>query len=176
MDNDFLLCNLCTPPLSSIIPNTHRTGYLAAELLSRMIAGKRVPAEAHLVEPLGIETRQSTEVLAVEDRDLAAVLRHIREHACEGIKVGDVLKQVPLSRRVLESRFIKAFGRSPHDELLRVKVERVKQLLIGTDLTLTAIAERTGFPHAEYLSVAFNRLVGESPGRYRRTVRRGSKR
>jgi LacI family transcriptional regulator len=172
VDNDELLCNLTEPPLSSVRPNTHRTGYEAAALLDRLMAGKTVPPVAHLIEPLGVVTRQSTDVLAIEDRDLAGAVRFIREHACEGIKVQEVLRAVPLSRRVLESRFRKLVGRTPHEEITRVQVERVKELLAETSLSLPAIAHRSGYRHVEYMSVAFKRETGQAPSQYRSRYRK----
>jgi LacI family transcriptional regulator len=167
VDNDELLCELSMPPLSSVIPDSRRAGYEAACLLDAQIAGKLVPAEPVLVPPLGVATRQSTDVLAIDDRDLAQALRFIREHACDGIAVADVLRVVPLSRRAFEKRFCDRLGRTPHQEILRWKIARAEQLLTETDLSLAAVAERTGFRHAEYLSVAFKRAIGQTPGRYR---------
>src|SRR5258706_2698401 len=40
VDNDELLCNLSYPPMSSVVPNMHQTGYRAAELLDRLMAGE----------------------------------------------------------------------------------------------------------------------------------------
>jgi LacI family transcriptional regulator len=167
VDNDDLLCELSHPPLTSVIPNTHRTGYEAARLLDEMMSGKRVRGETHLIPPLGIATRQSTDVLAIEDRNVARAVHFIREHAYDGIKVKDVLKAVPHSRTLLEGRFKKLLGRTPHEEILRVRLNRVKQLLTETDLPLEQIAERSGFPHVEYLSVAFRREVGMPPSQFR---------
>ncbi|MES2695664.1 MAG: DNA-binding transcriptional regulator, partial [Verrucomicrobiota bacterium] len=167
VDNDALLCDLASPPLSSVIPNAHRTGYEAAALLERLMAGKRVPTTAHLIAPLGVAARQSTDVLAVDDRDVARAVQFIREHACEGINVSDVLRTVPLSRRVLEQRFQKLLGRTPREEILQVRLARVKQLLGETDLPLYLIAERTGFEHVEYLSVVFKRETRQTPSQYR---------
>ena len=167
VDNDDLLCELSHPPLSSVIPNTHRTGYEAAKLLDEMMSGKKVKGETHLIPPLGIATRQSTDVLAMDDRNVARAVHFIRQHACDGIKVKDVLKAVPHSRTLLEGRFKKLLGRTPHEEILRVRLNRVKQLLVETDLPLEQIAERAGFPHVEYLSVAFRREVGMPPSRFR---------
>jgi LacI family transcriptional regulator len=167
VDNDHLICELCMPPLSSVIPNTHRTGYLAAELLDQLMSGKPVAQITHLIPPWGILTRRSTETWAIEDRDVAAALRFIREYACDGIHVGQVLREVPLSRRVLESRFVRLLGRTPHEEITRVKIERVKQLLRETDLPLKAIAQRTGFSSEDYLSVAFKRVDGRAPSEFR---------
>lgn len=171
VDNDELLCNLSFPPLSSVQPDTLRTGYEAAACLDRMMAGEEVPPDTILLDPLGVVTRQSTDVLAIEDRNVAAAVRYIREHAYDGINVSDVLRQVPLSRRALEKRFQDLIGRTPHEEIVRLRIERVKQLLAETDLGLELIAERSGFSYVEYLSVAFKRAVGQSPRAYRQTHR-----
>ena len=167
VDNDELLCDLADPPLSSVIPDVRRTGYEAAALLARLMRGDKIRGEGRLFAPLGVATRQSTDVVAVEDKNISAAVRFIREHACDGISVADVLKVAPLSRRVLETRFQKLLGRSPHAQILGVKLERVKRLLGETDLPLSAIAERTGFAHVEYLSVAFKRNVGVTASEYR---------
>ncbi len=172
VDNDVLLCELASPPLTSVIPNAHRTGYAAAALLDQLMAGKTVPATAHLIAPLGVAARQSTDVLAVDDRDVARAVQFIREHACEGINVSDVLRTVPLSRRVLEQRFQRLLGRTPREEILQARLTRVKQLLSETDLPLYLIAERTGFEHVEYLSVVFKRETGATPTAFRETARR----
>jgi LacI family transcriptional regulator len=171
VDNDELLCELASPPLSSVMPNTLRTGYEAAALLDRMMRGEAVRPVAHLIPPVGVVARQSTDVLALEDRAVAQAVRFIREHACEGINVGDVLQGVTLSRRVLEQRFRRLLGRTPREEILQVRLARVKQLLTETDLTLYRVAERTGFEHVEYLSVVFKRETGRTPRQFRTAAR-----
>lgn len=167
VDNDELLCELADPPLSSVISNTNRTGYEAASLLNRMMSGEKLGPESVLIKPLGIETRQSTDTLAIDDPEIAAAVRFIRENARHGINVSDVLREVPLSRRVLEYRFRRILGRTPHEEITRLRMNRIKQLLAETDLSLSMIARRTGFEHDEYLSVAFKKAVGITPSRYR---------
>jgi LacI family transcriptional regulator len=167
VNNDELLCELSSPPLSSVIPNTLRTGYEAAALLDRLMAGEQLKPTAHLIGPFGVASRQSTDVLAIDDRDVVRAVQFIREHACEGVNVADVMKSVPLSRRVLEQRFQRLLGRTPHEEILHVKLSRVQRLLAETDLSLAVIAERTGFEHVEYLSVAFKRERGITPREFR---------
>ncbi len=168
VDNDRLLCNLADPPLSSVMSDPHRTGYEAAALLDRMMSGEIVEPEGFMIEPLGIETRRSTDILAIDDPQVAAAVRFIREHACDGIDVSDVLRHVPLSRRVLESRFRKILDRTPHQEITRLRIDRVKQLLAETKLPLREIAIATGFRHVEYLTVLFKKEVGLAPSKYRR--------
>ena len=167
VDNDEVYCELSDPPMSSVIPNTQRTGYLAAQLLDRMMSGEKLKDEQHRIEPLGVAARQSTDTLAIEDHNIVKAIRFIREHACEGISVKSVLKAVPQSRRVLETRFRKYVGRTPHDEIIRVQLDHVKKLLTESELSLEQIAERAGFRHAEYLSVVFREKVGTPPSRYR---------
>ncbi|MEI6235314.1 MAG: DNA-binding transcriptional regulator [Planctomycetota bacterium] len=171
VDNDELLCDLCSPPLSSVLLNHQKAGYEASRLLDRMMSGLPVELSGHLIEPLRLEIRQSSDVLAIHDADVSKAMHLIREHACDGIDVSDVLRTVPVSRRVLESRFKKLLGVTPHEEILRVKLRRVKQLLLDTSLPLTEIARRTGFEHVEYLSVAFKRETGTTPRIFRRDAK-----
>lgn len=170
VDNDRLICELCEPTLSSVIPNTKRTGYEAADLLNRMMSGKRVATEQPLVtKPLGIKIRDSTDTLAIEDEDIAQALQYIRRHASTNIRVTDVLKQVPLSRRALEHRFKKCVGHTPHEEVQRVRIHRIKDLLQNTDLSISQIADRTGFAYGEYMAAAFKRETGSTPSQFRTT-------
>ena len=167
VDNDEVLCALSPPPLSSIMLNPHRAGWEAAALLNLMMKGEQLPPEAHLIPPVDIVTRQSSDILAVGDPKIAGALRYIREHACEGIQVSDVLRHSPMARRALEMRFKKLLGRTPRQEILRVQINRIKELLVGTELPLWEIADRTGF-EPDYLSVAFKQAEGTAPSEYRR--------
>jgi len=168
VDNDEVLCALSPPPLSSVILNPRRAGWEAAALLASMMQGERVSlAEPHLIPPLGIATRQSSDILAVGDPKIASALRYIREHACEGIRVSDVLQHCPMARRALEARFRKLIGRTPRQEILRVQLNRVKELLVGTDLPVWEIAARTGF-ETDYLSVVFKQETALAPTEYRK--------
>lgn len=168
VDNDELLCDLCSPPLSSIMPAAQQAGKEAAGLLDRMMRGEKVAPSAHLIKPLGVVTRQSTDVISIADADVAAAMKFIRDRACDGINVNDVLLQVPLSRRVLEKRFQETIGRTPHQEITRRRIDKIRQLLLETDLTINQIARRTGFRNEEYLSVAFRKAVGVAPGQFRK--------
>lgn len=168
VDNDEVLCDLCTPSLSSVILPGKRVGYEAARNLDRLMRGETLESECVLVDPLGIAARQSTDVLAIEDKEIAIAVRFIRDHHCEGINVQDVVDAVSLSRRSLESRFQARVGRTLHQEITRRRIDRVCQLLNETSLTLAEIAARTGYQNEEYMSVAFRRAMKVPPGRYRR--------
>ncbi len=167
VDNDHLLCEFTSPPLSSIIPDTRKTGYEAAALLERMISGEAIGTEKLLTRPLGISVRQSTDILAIDDPEVASAMRYIREHANFNIRVTDVVAKLSMSRRVFEARFQKAVGRTPHEEIQRVRINRVKQLLLQRDLSVGEVARLSGYEHTEYLAAAFRRETGMTPSQFR---------
>lgn len=167
VDNDEVLCALSPPPMSSVVLNPRRGGWEAAALLMLMMRGEKIPPSEHYIPPVGVAIRQSTDVLAVDDPQIAQALRYIREHACERIGVGDVLRHCPMARRTLELRFKKLLGRTPRQEIVRVQVSRVKDLLVGTSLPVGEIASRAGFD-AEYVSAAFRQETGLTPSDFRK--------
>jgi LacI family transcriptional regulator len=114
VDNEELVCTLAYPPLSSVVPDAKSIGYEAAGLLDRLMRGKPEPSAPLAIPPLGVATRLSSDVTAIADPDVAMAMRFIREHACLGIRVDDVLARVPVSRRVLQRRFRGLLGRSIH--------------------------------------------------------------
>jgi LacI family transcriptional regulator len=166
-DDDDVLCNLCQPPLSSVIPNPSRVGYEAAALLDRMMLGEAPPRIPLLIEPVGVQTRQSTDVLAIDDPAVASVLRYIRERAFHGVSMKEVLKHAAMSRSLLERKFRQYLGHSPKAEIRSVQLKRVKQLLAESDLSLTEISQLAGYAHSEYMSVVFKRETGHTPGQFR---------
>jgi LacI family transcriptional regulator len=111
--------------------------------------------------------RHSSDVVAIADPQVAAALRYIRQHACHGIGVGNVVRHAGLSRAVLERRMRGAIGRTPGEEIHRVRFAEVQRLLASTDLPLAAIADRCGFEHPQYMAEAFKKLFGVTPGSYR---------
>ncbi len=167
VENDESLCTMAMPPLSSVHFNAERTGYEAASLLDRLMAGEPPPPGPTLIGPARIVTRQSSDIVAIDDRPVAAALHFIREHACEGITVEDVLNAVPLSRSVLERRMRAAIGRTPKAEIVRMQLNRVKELLSETDLKLEVVARKAGFKHPQYLSAVFKQKFGITPGTFR---------
>ena len=169
VDKDEVLCELSELALSSVILNTEQIGFEAARLLDQMMSGKPAPAGEIVILPKGVSVRRSSDVLAIEDRQVARALGVIREHACAGLDVPALLRAVPLSRSSLERRFNELLGRSPNAEILRVKLERARQLLMDSDLPLNVIAEKAGFESQEYLSRIFKKKFSLTPGQFRAT-------
>lgn len=171
VDDDQLLCELSTPALSSVKFDAEQGGYQAAELLDGLMSGRVTGPRQIVMEPLWVASRRSTDVIAVEDPEVAAALRFIRERARQPIGVNDVVEHVVLSRRAMEIRFQRVLGHSIREEIQRVRLVWVKQLLLETVMPVTQIADATGFGSHSYLSRVFHRETGEPLSAYRRRHR-----
>ncbi len=172
VDDDPFICELCSPTLSSIIPNTQKTGYIAASLLEKLISNKKIEKLEYRIKPIGIKNRRSTDTIAIENRYISKAIHYIYENAQSGvINIKDILAFLPMSRRVFERTFENIVGRTPYKEMQRVRVNRIKELLHDTDLTLMDIAERAGFEHVSYMSYLFKRETGITPVQYRNGIK-----
>lgn len=167
VDNDDIFCELAQPSLSSIELGTERIGHTAGEVLARLMAGEAAPTGETLVPPIGVVRRASSDTWACADEDVAAGLRYIRDHVQEGIQVKHMLAHLAVSRRTLERRFLEVLGRSPAEEIRRIRIERVCWALANTSDSLALIAKSYGFINAKELSKTFRRQVGQTPTAYR---------
>lgn len=170
-DNDDLISRFTHPPLSSIALPSQKIGFQAALLLDQLMTGCQPPERPICLPPTGVVTRQSTNLLAIPDEDVLAAVRYIREHVHKGIGVEEVLKVVPVNRRYLERKFRQYVGRTPLQEIRRTRIEKAKELLSGTDLSMPAIARHSGFATAERLANVFHEETGVTPTQYRRKFR-----
>ncbi|MDZ8120465.1 AraC family transcriptional regulator [Pontiella agarivorans] len=170
-DFDELLCEACYPALSGIVTPAEQTGYKAAQLLHEMMQGKTVSMQPIYIPPSGVESRLSTDTVAVADPRLVEVMDFMRKHAYEEISVADVLKAVPMGRRVLERKFKLVFGRTPLEEIRRMRIDKARKLLAETDLSMQEIAEACGYATYNYLTQIFKRVTGVSPSVYRKQQR-----
>lgn len=169
VDNDEFQCELSGIPLSSVATGSVRIGHVAAAAMTDLLAGRHVGRR--LVAPMGIIRRKSSDILCISEPDVATSLRFIEEHVHEPITVESLLRHVATSRRRLERLFRQHLGRTPHDEIRRVRLDRAKSLLAETDLSMASIAERCGFANQKMLASVFRQIVGETPTAYRRRFR-----
>lgn len=167
VDNDDLQCELASMPMSSVELAAEKIGYEAAAMVMRLLDGQTVPPLT-TIDPLAVVTRRSTDVVAIDDHHVAEALRFIGGNAHRPIGVEDVLEHVPMSRRMLERRFRRATGRSILEEIRRRRVERAKELLASSDLSIGEVARAAGFGEAFYLSRVFHQYTGQTPREYRR--------
>ena len=171
VDNDEYLCMLSIPPLSSVDILPRHIGYQAATLLDRMMDGDAPPSLHIRTAPGPVVVRESSDLLATSDSEVAAAIRFIRAHACDRIKVAEVAQHVGLSPAALGTRVRKAIGRTIYQEIQRVQLERVRELLGESDLPLKQIARRCGFKYTQYMSRVFREATGRTLIEYRKQMR-----
>jgi LacI family transcriptional regulator len=171
VDNDELMCELTSPPLSSIEQGSRKIGYQAAALLDRMMDGEKAEQLKYVVQPEGIVARRSSDALAIDDAEVSAALAFIRDHACDPVLVCDVVDAVGISRSTLEFRFKSIVGRTIHTEILRNQIEHARHLIATTDLPLKQIAVLAGFAHINYLTTVFREQTGWTPAEYRKQAK-----
>jgi len=173
VDNEDILCELCVPPLSSIMLDCEQIGFRAAEMLARLLERSgSAPAAPQLITPREVVERSSTHVLPSADPLVEQAVALIRSLAGEPVHVAALLKDIPASRRSLEIRFRRALGRSVHDEIVRVHIERARELLRTTTLTVAAVAASSGFGNPQRFHEAFRKAAGMTPGAYRKSHQR----
>jgi LacI family transcriptional regulator len=170
VDNDVLVCDLSDPPLSSIALNTEKAGYETARLLDDLMKGQAMEGQRILVEPTRIVERQSSNILAVDDENVARAVRFICDNVDKPIQVDDVAQAAAMSRRMLERRFRKFLNRSINEEVKRIRIKRCIQLMFETDLSISEIARTMGFSGIEHISRYFRNAIGMSLSAYRRNL------
>jgi LacI family transcriptional regulator len=144
---------------------------LAAARLDKMMSGDPNENRCIVVKAGQLVKRQSTDGLAVDDAELASALRFIRDHACDPIRVDDVIREIPISRSTLESRFKHLLGTTIHAEIHRVQMDRAMVLLNETDLSFSAVARRAGIGSVQYLTTLIHRETGSTPAKIRHGAR-----
>jgi LacI family transcriptional regulator len=167
VDNDPAICDLTIPPLSSVDPNAEKIGYEAAALLDRMMRGETPPKQPIKLAPRAVVTRRSSDIVASEDQEVGRALGYIREHACKRLQVVDVLSHMAMSRASLQQRMKQVVGRTVHQEIQRVRLAKVKDLLAMSELTIKQVARESGFASVQYMTRVFRAVTGETPARYR---------
>jgi LacI family transcriptional regulator len=154
-------------PISSVDTNLEMLGYRGAQLLEDLMNGKPPPPQPIRVPAAGIIARKSSDILTIAHRGVARSLRHIWEHSHEPICVKDLVGVAGMSRRGLHMAFWEHLGRTPGQELQRVRIDRAKQLLGGSDHKIETISSLCGYQSANSFCIAFKRVTGMSAKQFR---------
>lgn len=166
-ENYLLAPDAMHTPISSVDTNLETLGYRGAELLDELMRGKRPPKVPIRVPAASIVTCKSSDLLAVNHKGVANSLRFIWEHAHEPISVKDLVGVAAMSRRGLHKAFLDAVGRTPGQELQRIRIERAKRLLTEADHKIEVVASMCGYQSANSFCVAFKQATGMSPKQFR---------
>jgi LacI family transcriptional regulator len=171
-DNTEILCKFSPVPLSSVNCNFEKQGYEAAALLDRLMRKKTPPEEPILISPSGVTVRRSTDTVALSDPDAARVLRFLRDHYREPIKLCQVAGILTHSFRRVQMAFRKSTGRTLFQELMRLRLEHAKMLMRDSKMKISTLAVESGFSNRYHFTRAFRRATGLSPKSFRVRLRR----
>jgi LacI family transcriptional regulator len=160
-----------SPTISSVATANDRIGFEAMKVLHRIMDGDERPKRPKLLGPEGIVERESTGIPQGGGADIHIARDFIHAHAVEGITVEDVVRSLSISRRTLEKQFSERVGHSPKREIQLVRLEKAKQLLAETELSMTQVSAMTGFSELPRFSIFFRTQGGMSPSEYREASR-----
>lgn len=172
VDNDELLCDAVTVPLTSVVHDLEEVGYQGALLLERLMNRESNHPKPPLIGPKGIVSRRSTDMPSVEHLGVARALGYIRQHFEKSIlQVPEIVAATGMSRRPLELAFKRETGRTINQEIARIRIAKAKELLAGRKSPIAAIAKESGFVRANHLNRVFRAHTGCSPGSYRKKLK-----
>jgi LacI family transcriptional regulator len=165
--NYLLAAEAMQTPISSVDTHLELLGYRGAAVLDGLMRGEPVPSTPSRIPARGLVVRKSSDLLAINHSNVARGLRFIWEHAGEAINVNDVVRVSAMSRRGLHQAFVEQVGRTPGDEIRRVRVDLARRRLTETDDKIEAVALQCGYQSLNSFCVSFKQATGVSPGRYR---------
>lgn len=169
VDNDELICDLSTPPLSSIDHNPQLAGYMSAKALHHQIDGKNFSFEDIVAPPVRIITRQSSDITAINNPEIVKAFHFIRQTAPKkNITINDVVLNTIISRRSLEILFSKHFNKTIHDIINETRINRICDLLLNSNFSISEIAYSMGFNGLDNFSAYFKNYNGLSPSEFRK--------
>ena len=169
VDNEQIICEHATPPLSSVARNDELEGHRAAALLDALMRGDRLDTQSAVIDPIQVIQRESTATYAVTDKRLRAALEFLHAHLDDPITVEELTEHAGVSRRWLEYAFREEIGETPYQYLRRQRLTQAKRwLLKDRSLKVYEVAARTGFTSAKQLTMAFQAEFGVSPREWRR--------
>ncbi|MCD8482571.1 MAG: substrate-binding domain-containing protein [Verrucomicrobia bacterium] len=170
VDNDVVQAEMLQTPLTSVQPNCRQIGWEALAALDSVFqSGHPLENKALIrIPPLHVVARASTDLLFIDDEEIRRALRYMRANFGRIKSISEIVSMLPLSRRTFEIRFHQAVGRSPHQELARLRWQHARNRLHNSKLTLLEIGEECGFQNLKDFSTFFTKHEGNSPGRFRR--------
>ena len=168
VNNYRLVCEACSPPLSSIPQSSKQIGFKAASLVHDLIKGESLSNNLVMFPPAPVVRRPSTDFLAIEDEDVVEAIQFIRSHGHEKITTADVVEKVAVSRKTLDKRFMEFVGHRVAEEIKLTRLRKAKLLLSTTDMQIVAVGFNCGYESTSGFIRAFRESTGQTPLQFKR--------
>ena len=168
VDNDELICDTASPALSSVQAPFEQLGYQCARALDQLLeSGESVPDVNILPGGCFVHVRGSTSRDLTSDPAVARALALINARFRDPIGVPDLCRHLTMPRRTLEYRFRQVLGHGPYEQILKMRIDHAKVLLMDTGKSIQKIAIECGFNSSLRMSQNFHRQTGLTPGQFR---------
>jgi LacI family transcriptional regulator len=171
IDNDEFICTLANPSLSSVSLSLEMAGFEAASILDRVMKGEEIDDPIVMIRANHVVTRQSTDVMAIQDYVVAQAVHFIRKNIRKNIQIDDVLEHVAVSRRTLYDKFKKSLSSSVHQYIKRLRIEYIEHLLLDTDMSISQIAYHMEFSSDDHIASYYRSVRGRNPGVFRNSMK-----
>ena len=168
VDDDDIICNLCTPTLSSIFINSESAGYKTAKLLDKLMDGEKMVGQSIVAQPTETTIRGSSDIFLIDDPEINRIIKFIHNNSQRPLDIEEIAEYAGKSRRSLYNSFIKTTGLSPSQYIRNNRIKQISKLLLNTDFSLEQIAKQLGFPGSDKVSRFFRKEKGTTPSEYRR--------
>ena len=172
VDDDELLCENASPPLSSIKTDLSEVGFRAAKALDALM-NRRTPDPVIVCDPIAVTERESTKSISPAVHLVNRAQAFIKANACKGARISDVVEHLGVSRRLADLRFHEIQGRSIGAALEERRLSEVKRLLTTTTRSIRQIAIACGYANPNRLSHVFTQRYGISMRRWRHEAKTG---
>jgi LacI family transcriptional regulator len=166
--DDVDMCLACNPTLTSAVPASEMIGQEAMRTLDQIMNGQPAPTKPVRVEATDLHVRQSTGLKGAEICDIAAAVNYINQHACRDLSVEQLLQKTQhVSKMTFHKYFLAATGQTPGEAIRQRQFEEARRLLAETELSITLVAENSGFGSSSDFARAFRAVQGITPSEYR---------
>ena len=161
---------LSHPTLSSVFVDFEKAGYEAAAMLNKMIEGQETTGKnQNIICPVThIVERQSSNILAIDNKEVVDAILFIQDNAKYPVQVTDVVNATGLSRRSLELEFKKYCNCPIHNTIKSYRVKLICKMLLETKMTLGQIAKEMRFSEVAHISRYFHSFMKIRPLDYRK--------
>jgi len=166
--DDVDLCLSSNPTLTSVEAASEIIGFEAMKTLDRMMQGNHPPNPMIRVEAVDLHVRQSTGKKLAEVCDIAGAMTYINQYACHGLTVERLLQETQrVSKMTFHKHFVAATGQTPGEAIRQRQFAEARRLLADTKLSITLVAEQSGFGSSSDFARAFRAVEGMTPRAYR---------
>jgi LacI family transcriptional regulator len=171
-----IACECSHVPISSVDLAEEEIALKAAQLLDRLMRGRKQPVRTIVIEPRGVVIRSSTDFLAVASPYLRRAVDYIGVNLRRSFSLEQVAESAGVSRRTLYNLFRRQLARSPAEFVLKARLDRARHLMAESpNQTIANLAAQSGLGSSRTLSRLFLRYEGVNARTWKKELRRADR-